>query len=286
MSDGQDFSIFISWSGPLAKAVAKVLHGWLPAMFDNIDPWFSDTDIPAGSTWFGEIRERLDSSDYGIIVITTENLSKPWLNFEAGSLSKKLNEDKLRVTPLLVNFAQVNQLTGHPLEQYNAVMLNKDGMRRLCESIALSAGRNAANVELRFNQMWDQLDSQIAGAKATVGPQPAPPEEPERLDVLTTSIRSLEATVANLVRIAETQSTWAAVRTHESGSRVREDVRDVVNRYRKVRAISGTVTDVDADLIVTVIGAKMSPQAFETLQAEIVKKVPIPVTLQIDYVEE
>lgn len=225
--DGQDFKIFISWSGPLAKAVAKVLHGWLPVMFDNIDPWFSDTDIPAGSTWFGDIRERLDSSAYGIIVITTQNVDKPWLNFEAGSLSKKLNEDKQRVTPLLVNFDQVNQLTGHPLAQYNAVLLNKEGMKRLCESITMSAGRNNANIALRFDQMWGQLESQIAEAKAAVGPQPAAPElsEPERLEVLTTAIRSLEATVATLVRNAEMRSTWGAVWTPELlGSRVRDEV--------------------------------------------------------------
>ncbi|ODR27275.1 hypothetical protein BHQ19_02725 [Mycolicibacterium porcinum] len=264
-----------------------MLHGWLPAMFDNIDPWCSDTDIPAGSTWFGEIRERLDSSAYGIIVITTENVDKPWLNFEAGSLSKKLNEDKQRVTPLLVNFEQVNQLTGHPLAQYNAVLLNKDGMKRLCESIALSAGRNNANVALRFDQMWGQLEAQIAEAKSSVGPQLAPPEvsEPERLDVLTTSIRSLEATVANLVRIAEIQSA-RAVWSPELGSRIREEVKEAVSRYREVRSVSGSVTDTDADLIVTVVGQKMSAQAFGTLQSEIVKRVPIPVRLQIDYVTE
>jgi hypothetical protein len=71
-------------------------------MFDNIDPWFSDTDIRAGTTWFGEIQERLNASKYGIIVVTTENLGKPWLNFEAGSLSKTLGEDRTLVTPLLV----------------------------------------------------------------------------------------------------------------------------------------------------------------------------------------
>lgn len=46
------------------------------------------------------------------------------------------------------------------------------------------------------------------------------------------------------------------------------------------------MTDTDADLIVTVFGAKLSSQAFETLRSEIVKRVPIPVKLQIDYVEE
>lgn len=192
MADDEDFKIFISWSGPLAKGIARALHDWLPTMFDSIDAWFSDTDIPAGATWFGEIQQRLNSSDYGVVIITTENLSKPWLNFEAGSLSKKLNDDIGRVTPVLVNFDEVTQLTGHPLEQYNAVLLDRDGMRRLCDSIARSAGRNATSVGLRFEQMWNRLEEQIDAAKKASGPQPPAPEvsEPQRLDALTASVRS------------------------------------------------------------------------------------------------
>ncbi|MCA2305154.1 toll/interleukin-1 receptor domain-containing protein [Mycobacterium intracellulare] len=202
MADEQDFRIFISWSGPLAKSIARALRDWLPTMFDNIDPWFSDTDIPAGTTWFGEIQQRLDSSRYGIIVITTENVEKPWLNFEAGSLSKKLGEDATRVTPLLVNFNQVTELTNHPLDQYNAVLLDKDGVGRLCTSIALAANRNTNNVSARFEQMWQQLEAQIDAAKSAAGDQPPPPDvsEPQQLQALTASVRSLEATVAQLAR--------------------------------------------------------------------------------------
>jgi TIR domain len=129
VANEEDFKVFISWSGPLAKGVAGALRDWLPTMFDRIEPWFSDTDIPAGATWFGEVQDRLNSSDFGIVIITTENLNKPWLNFEAGSLSKKLKDEIGRVTPILVNFNEVTQLTGHPLEQYNAVLLDKDGIR-------------------------------------------------------------------------------------------------------------------------------------------------------------
>ena len=202
MADEQDFRVFISWSGPLAKEVARVLREWLPTMFDRIQPWFSDTDIPAGATWFGEIQERLNSSDYGIVVITTANWQRPWLNFEAGALSKKLKEDTNKVTPVLVNFEDTAQLTGHPLEQYNAVMLDKDGMWRLCSSIARSATRNVGHVQQRFAQMWPSLSDQIKAAKKTTEEeQPPPPEvsEPQRLDALTASVRSLEATVKQLV---------------------------------------------------------------------------------------
>lgn len=245
MADEQDFKVFISWSGALAKAVAHALRDWLPTMFDRIDPWFSDTDIPAGATWFGEIQGRLIGSHYGIVVVTVANWKRPWLNFEAGSLSKQLNEDKNRVTPVLVNFQDMTQLTGHPLEQYNAVMLNEDGMWRLCESIALSADRNVAHVQQRFAQMWASLELQIKAAKAaTDEDQPPAPEvsEPQRLDALTTAVRSLEATVTQLARtnaayFIPSERTRLISFSNDEKAAIMNSIREITSRYRPIKRV-------------------------------------------------
>lgn len=101
-----------------------------------------------------------------------------------------------------MNFDSVAELTGHPLEQYNAVKLDEEGMWRLCRSIALSATRNVAHVQQRFTQMWPSLSDQIKEAKKTTEEEqpPAPKvSEPQRIDALTASVRSLEATVKQLV---------------------------------------------------------------------------------------
>jgi hypothetical protein len=34
VANEEDFKVFISWSGPLAKGVAGALRDWLPTMFD------------------------------------------------------------------------------------------------------------------------------------------------------------------------------------------------------------------------------------------------------------
>lgn len=202
MADDEDFKVFISWAGNLAKGVAQALHSWLPMMFDKVDPWFSASDIHAGEAWFGEIQKRLEASRYGIIIVTTENFNRPWLNFEAGSLSKQLGEDRTRVTPVLVNFEQLSDLTGHPLVQYNVVFLNQSGMAQLCESIALSAGRSTFDVKRRFEYMWPQLEARINEAKAVAGDQPPPPKvsEPQQLAALTSSVRSLERAFMEMAR--------------------------------------------------------------------------------------
>jgi len=106
------------------------------------------------------------------------------------------------VTPILVNFDRPNQLTGHPLEQYNAVLLDQDGARKLCESIALSAERSVADVGKRFDQLWELLNAAVEHAKESVEDQPKPPEvsEDQRIDVLTASIKSLERKIELISR--------------------------------------------------------------------------------------
>ena len=75
------------------QEITGVLREWLPRMFDHIDPWASEVDIDAGSRGFDEIQARLNQSSFGIIVITTQNYERPWLNFEAGALSKPGSTD-------------------------------------------------------------------------------------------------------------------------------------------------------------------------------------------------
>jgi TIR domain len=190
-----DLKVFISWSGTLAEAVTNVLRDWLPKMFDNINPWASDVDIVAGTRGFEEIKKALDDSDFGIIVITPENMEKPWLNFEAGALSKRLDGDPERVVPLLVNFDNPYQLKT-PVGQFQAVMLNEDGMRRLCRSIASSMDLPLSTISARFEWAWPDLAKSIDAAKERAGNQPEPPslDEKDLLKQLLARVDALQRT--------------------------------------------------------------------------------------------
>ncbi|OBJ86508.1 toll/interleukin-1 receptor domain-containing protein [Mycobacterium asiaticum] len=294
MADHEDFQVFISWSGPLAKSIASALDNWLPTMFDHIDVWFSDTDIPAGTAWFGDIQQRLNSSDYGIVVVTTENLNRPWMNFESGALSKKLKQDVARVTPVLVNFTDITQLTGHPLQQYNAVLLDEDGIRKLCDSIARSAGRNTASVMLRFRNMWPDLEAEIDKAKKSAGTQPEPPDvsEPEVLESLSASVRSLESTVARLVRNYVAPSSPTVVRQParrpaspvNNINRVVMQVAEIVGRYRHAGMKDvNFLEDGSAEVAVGLAGPELTEVELAEIQAA-VGSLPVPITIvEFDY---
>jgi hypothetical protein len=140
MVEQSGLKVFISWSGDLAKEVATLLHGLLPVIFDGVMPWMSDQDIEAGSRGLEEIARELDGTSFGIIVVTNENQGSQWLNFEAGALSKRIDDEgRVRVVPLLVDLESGAELTG-PMTQFQWKLLDQRGVRELLVAIGAAAG--------------------------------------------------------------------------------------------------------------------------------------------------
>jgi hypothetical protein len=70
--------VFISWSGGLARSVARVLHNWLPTVVQHVEPWTSDEDVDSGGRWGDQLAGALEQSDYGIIRVTVANQHNPF----------------------------------------------------------------------------------------------------------------------------------------------------------------------------------------------------------------
>jgi hypothetical protein len=87
--------VFISWSGQKSKYVAAKLKSWLPLVLHFIDPWMSEKDIFAGDRWSKELAESLQDTKFGIVVLTGSNRESSWIHFEAGALSKSVDEAKI-----------------------------------------------------------------------------------------------------------------------------------------------------------------------------------------------
>jgi len=123
--------VFQSWSGEISCKIAKVLKEWIPCVIQSVEPYFSSEDIDKGARWSTDIAKELEVASYGILCITNENIEAPWLNFEAGALSKAL--EKSRVCPFLFN-VKSTEIKG-PLLQFQMATFTKDDILKLLLSI-------------------------------------------------------------------------------------------------------------------------------------------------------
>ena len=107
--------VFISWSGELSKATAEHLKKWIPCIVQSVEVFFSPEDIEKGENWDSKISQVLSECNYGIICLTSQNVSAPWINFEAGAIAKSLDS---RVSCLMVDI-RPSDIKG-PLSRYQA----------------------------------------------------------------------------------------------------------------------------------------------------------------------
>src|ERR1035438_1143684 len=113
--------LFISWSGNRSKHAAEALCGWLPKVINALRPWLS-SDIEKGSRWSSDVASRLERAKLGIICLTPGNQHADWILFEAGALSKTVQNTY--VCPLLFGL-QPADVKG-PLAQFQATRATKD----------------------------------------------------------------------------------------------------------------------------------------------------------------
>jgi hypothetical protein len=153
--------VFISWSGSRSKTLALHLHDWLAAMIHRAEPWMSERDVQAGQRWNEELSGRLKETHFGVLCLTPENLSAPWLLFEAGALAKAV--DTARVVPVLLGVPKAD-LT-FPLAQFQAVEADQSGMRSLAAAVNSALGPERlqpTTLDMVFTALWPGLCASLA----------------------------------------------------------------------------------------------------------------------------
>ena len=237
--------VFISWSGPTSRRVAEALRDWLPDVIQNVQPWMSASDIDAGVRWSSEIGKYLEGSDFGIICLTPDNLVAPWILFESGALSKKLENS--HVTPYLFRVSQ-SDVEG-PLAQFQQVTADKEGTKRLINSIFIASNEapiSAEKLDRAFDRWWPTLEESLtsipAGGKKKAEPKRS---ENELLDEILLTVRGLQRTVINLEQEAERDRIlrrrekfmlMREGRTVEPEKLRAEDESRKIEEYRRIRA--------------------------------------------------
>jgi len=129
--------VFLSWSGELSHKIAVELRDWLPYVIQSIQPYVSSEDIDKGTRWSIDIAKELEDSSFGILCVTPQNLEAPWINFEAGALSKAFNNSN--VSPFLFGL-KPSDLKKSPLLQFQSTLYEKKDLLKLILSINNAVG--------------------------------------------------------------------------------------------------------------------------------------------------
>ena len=174
--------VFLSWSGETSLKVASALRDWLPSVIQSVKPYLSAEDINKGARWSADVAKELEAAAYGIICLTPDNLTAPWIHFEAGALSKTL--DKSYVTSFLFNVLR-SSVEG-PLVQFQSVLNDQQDIFKMVASINATADAeqrlDTAVLKKTFELWWPHLEAvlkQILSemSKATVVEERRDPAE-------------------------------------------------------------------------------------------------------------
>ncbi len=159
--------IFVSWSGSKSQRVAEALADWLPLIFSTVHVSVSSVNIEAGSRWIDSLTKLLKRSQFGIICVTRDNMAAPWMNFEAGALGVAKGES--RTVPYLID-VDPSSLKG-PLSQFQAIMADEKGTKRLVQAIAGECPENQRPSKLDevYLNWWPKLNSKIEEARSLKG---------------------------------------------------------------------------------------------------------------------
>ena len=153
--------VFISWSGNKSEGIAKILKQWIPCVIQSVEPYFSSADIDKGARWSTDIAKELQDASFGILCVTKENLSSSWLNFEAGALSKSIDQSK--VCPFLVDL-KPSDIQDSPILQFQMTSATKDEVLKLFESINANLGEKKLNetvLSTTFDTFWPKIDEAL-----------------------------------------------------------------------------------------------------------------------------
>jgi len=109
--------------------------------------------------------ERLSEAKFGILCLTQENLTEPWILFEAGAIAKAIQD--AHVCPYLLGF-EPSQIPAGPLSQFQAKRATKEDTLDLIRAINVMLSPPLGDDALgrAFDRCWPSLEETIQKAQA------------------------------------------------------------------------------------------------------------------------
>lgn len=196
--------VFISWSLPLSELVAKEFSNFLELVIQACDDNFLSGDQLKGGPWFETITKALGDCDIGVVFVTPENMSKEWLNFEAGALLNQF--DRRLVCPVVVDMKKTD-LKGPMSNLQITDLSDRSDVLRLFTTINTAKGDPLVKPSVltrTFEREWDHFLERVSKERDRVGSvaqeQDAERTDDDKLDELLERVRDSQALVSRLER--------------------------------------------------------------------------------------
>lgn len=176
--------VFVSWSGRRSQLVAEALTRLLTKVIQSVEPFIS-TALDAGVKWNEVIAQNLDEHGIGILCVTPGNVGQPWLNYEAGALSRHLDDPGHRVVPYLLDFGSAGDLKP-PLSQFNAVTADRAGTWKLIQTLNRldQKPQPPDNLAETFEAFWPKFETELEQIRISSTQPPARRSDSDKLDEL------------------------------------------------------------------------------------------------------
>ena len=173
--------VFICWSGrkSLSWTMARVLHTYLLEIMEEVDPWMSEKDIMAGSSWQKDLMEALSEAEFCVVCLAPQSLHSRWMTFEVGFIANALGESS--VCPYLIGLSP-EEIADSPLSFYQSKTADKEGTWDLILAIARKQHGERPlyekRLKSRFEFYWEKaLNEEFKRLLAEDG---TPQHHPER----------------------------------------------------------------------------------------------------------
>jgi D-ribose pyranose/furanose isomerase RbsD len=191
--------VFICWSEDRSKVVAETLRDWLKKVIQQLEPFLSTQDIRTGKRWSLEIASQLGETKFGILCLTRENLDSPWLNFEAGALSKTI-DNRTFVCPYLIGGLQPAEVPD-PLGQFQSNLADREGTLKLIKTInSALTEKKLEEVVLNetFEKFWPDLEKALRTLPPVKGEEIPKRKVEDMVEEILNTVRGLTFRMQNL----------------------------------------------------------------------------------------
>lgn len=191
--------VFISWSGQTSKEVALVLHHILPAAA-GVETFMSDQSIQTGTDWQNRLNQELSGTNFGVACLTPDNLTAPWLHYEAGALGK-LVSDGARLVPFLFQVER-SAVTGGLTGFNNCRASEKGDLEKLFRAIndaSDAAPLSDSQLETMTNMWWPELTRRLNDIHVAATKAPKRKTTDEILEELLALVRRQDARLSSVL---------------------------------------------------------------------------------------